>query len=248
MRPGSRSSLAFIVLQGLPAPPACGTRPARRARLPHRRGRRHARDERDLRSRAPCSAPAASKRAAGRSVSAPRPNSAGERRLVGRFADAVERRRRRDRRPAHRRRSAHDAALLLEYQGRLAIAAFLAHRAELRGAPPWVVATRANTQPAFGCYLPDPQAAIARPYGPSSSRSRATRSPRSPGSPTPASSATSGFHGPCRASEGSRADHRSAGAAVLDHGRRQRRARHSARPSSRGGTHSSMRRGERART
>ena len=47
----------------------------------------------------------------------------------------------------------------LEYQGRPAIAAFLAHRAELRGAPLRVVATRANTQPAFGCYLPDPQAA-----------------------------------------------------------------------------------------
>ena len=28
-----------------------------------------------------------------------------------------------------------------------------------------VVPTRANTQPAFGCYLPDAQAAIARPYG-----------------------------------------------------------------------------------
>jgi RNA polymerase sigma-70 factor (ECF subfamily) len=27
------------------------------------------------------------------------------------------------------------------------------------------VTTRANGQPAFGCYLPDPQAAIARAYG-----------------------------------------------------------------------------------
>jgi len=27
------------------------------------------------------------------------------------------------------------------------------------------VPTRANTQPAFGCYLPDAPAAIARPYG-----------------------------------------------------------------------------------
>ena len=25
--------------------------------------------------------------------------------------------------------------------------------------------TRANTQPAFGCYLPDAHTAIARPYG-----------------------------------------------------------------------------------
>jgi RNA polymerase sigma-70 factor (TIGR02960 family) len=97
---------------------------------------------------------------------APRPNSARERQLVGRFADAVQ--------------SGDiddlitlltDDALLtmppqpLEYQGHEAIAAFLRHRAELRGAALRVVATRANTQPAFGCYLPDPQAAIARPYG-----------------------------------------------------------------------------------
>ena len=98
--------------------------------------------------------------------SAPRPNSARERRLVGRFADAVQ--------------SGDidqvialltDEALLtmppqpLEYQGHEAIAAFLGHRAELRGAALRVVPTRANTQPAFGCYLPDTQAAIARPYG-----------------------------------------------------------------------------------
>jgi RNA polymerase sigma-70 factor (TIGR02960 family) len=97
---------------------------------------------------------------------APRPNSARERQLVGRFADAVE--------------GGDiddivtlltDEALLtmppqpLEYQGRQAIAAFLRQRGELRGRPLRVVPTRANTQPAFGCYLPDPQAAIARPYG-----------------------------------------------------------------------------------
>ena len=97
---------------------------------------------------------------------APRPNSARERELVGRFADAVQ--------------SGDvddvvalltDDALLtmppqpLEYQGHEAIAAFLRHRAELRGAPLRVVPTRANTQPAFGCYLPDAHAAIARPYG-----------------------------------------------------------------------------------
>jgi RNA polymerase sigma-70 factor (ECF subfamily) len=35
----------------------------------------------------------------------------------------------------------------------------------LRGAPLRFVPTRANTQPAFGCYLPEPHAAIARPYG-----------------------------------------------------------------------------------
>jgi RNA polymerase sigma-70 factor (TIGR02960 family) len=96
----------------------------------------------------------------------PLPNSARERELVARFADAVE--------------SGNvddvvalltDDALLtmpplpLEYQGHAAIAAFLRHRAELRGAALRVVPTRANTQPAFGCYLPDPHAAIARPYG-----------------------------------------------------------------------------------
>jgi RNA polymerase sigma-70 factor (TIGR02960 family) len=97
---------------------------------------------------------------------APQPNSARERQLVGRFADAVE--------------SGDiddvvalltDDALLtmppqpLEYQGHAAIAAFLRHREELRGTPLRVVPTRANTQPAFGCYLPDAHAPIARPYG-----------------------------------------------------------------------------------
>jgi len=97
---------------------------------------------------------------------APRPNSATERQLVGRFADAVQ--------------SGDvdeivslltDDALLtmppqpLEYQGHEAIAAFLRHREELRGTPLRLVPTRANAQPAFGCYLPDAQAAIARPRG-----------------------------------------------------------------------------------
>ena len=97
---------------------------------------------------------------------APGPNSARERELVGRFADAVQ--------------SGDidevmalltdDAQLTmppqpLEYQGRGAIAAFLYHRAELRGTPLRIVPTRANTQPAFGCYLPDAHAPIARPYG-----------------------------------------------------------------------------------
>jgi len=97
---------------------------------------------------------------------APRPNSALERQLAGRFADAVE--------------SGDtdevvalltDDALLtmppqpLEYQGHEAIGAVLRHRAELRGAALRVVPTQANTQPAFGCYLPEAQAAIARAYG-----------------------------------------------------------------------------------
>jgi RNA polymerase sigma-70 factor (TIGR02960 family) len=97
---------------------------------------------------------------------APLPNSARERALVGRFADAVE--------------SGDidevvalltdDARLTMppqpiEYQGHEAIAAFLRHHAELRGAALRVLPTRANTQPAFGCYLPDSHAAVARPYG-----------------------------------------------------------------------------------
>jgi RNA polymerase sigma-70 factor (TIGR02960 family) len=97
---------------------------------------------------------------------APRPNSARERQLVGRFADAFQ--------------SGDvdevvalltDDALLtmppypLEYQGHEAIAAFLRYGKELRGAPLRLVPTRANTQPALGCYLPDAQAGIARPYG-----------------------------------------------------------------------------------
>ena len=96
---------------------------------------------------------------------APRPDSAGERRLVGRFADAVE--------------SGdvdelvalltEDARLTmpplpLEYQGRAAIGAFLRHREGLRGRPLRVVPTRANTQPAFGCYLPDTQMAMANAH------------------------------------------------------------------------------------
>jgi SnoaL-like domain/Sigma-70, region 4 len=96
---------------------------------------------------------------------APRPDPASERRLVGRFADAVE--------------SGdvdelvalltEDARLTmpplpLEYQGHAAIGAFLRHREELRGRPLRAVLTRANTQPAFGCYLPDTQTAIAHAH------------------------------------------------------------------------------------
>jgi RNA polymerase sigma-70 factor (TIGR02960 family) len=97
---------------------------------------------------------------------APQPNSARERQLVGRFADAFQ--------------SGNvddlvallsDDALLtmpplpLEYQGRDAIAAFLRYARELRGAPLRLLPTRANTQPALACYLADPQAAIAHAFG-----------------------------------------------------------------------------------
>ena len=52
-----------------------------------------------------------------------------------------------------------------QYQGHPAIAAFLADRACLRGVNYRVVPTRANGQPALGCYLPDAHAATARAAG-----------------------------------------------------------------------------------
>jgi RNA polymerase sigma-70 factor, ECF subfamily len=97
---------------------------------------------------------------------APLPRTPRERELVSRFADAVE--------------SGDvdgvvslltdDAWLTMppqpfEYQGHAAIARFLRDRAALRGQPLRLVPTRANGQPAFGCYLPEAHTAIARPYG-----------------------------------------------------------------------------------
>jgi hypothetical protein len=96
---------------------------------------------------------------------APQPNSAVERRLVARFADAYQ-----SGDVDELVQLLTDDALVtmppqpLEYQGHAAIAALLRQRAEVRGAPVRVVPTRANTQPAFGCYLVDAQAGIARPY------------------------------------------------------------------------------------
>ena len=89
---------------------------------------------------------------------APLPRSARERELIGRFAAAVER----GDSEAVVSLLTDDARLTmpplpLEYQGQTAIAAFLRHRADLRGAPLRVVPTRANTQPAFGCYVSDAQ-------------------------------------------------------------------------------------------
>jgi RNA polymerase sigma-70 factor, ECF subfamily len=52
-----------------------------------------------------------------------------------------------------------------EYQGHTAIASFLRYRFEIQGHPLRVVATRANTQPAFGCYFQALSADVARPYG-----------------------------------------------------------------------------------
>jgi RNA polymerase sigma-70 factor (ECF subfamily) len=97
---------------------------------------------------------------------APLPNSRAEREVVGRFADAVE-------------TGDLDTVVALltdeawlrmppqpfEYQGAAAIGRFLQDRAVRRGAPLRLVPTRANGQPAFGCYFPTPHTDIARPYG-----------------------------------------------------------------------------------
>jgi RNA polymerase sigma-70 factor (TIGR02960 family) len=96
---------------------------------------------------------------------APLSRSARERELLGRFAAAVE-------------RGDVDSMVSLltddawvtmppepyEYQGRQAIGRFLEDRQARRGANLRLVPTRANGQPAFACYLPDAQAAIARAF------------------------------------------------------------------------------------
>jgi RNA polymerase sigma-70 factor (TIGR02960 family) len=107
-----------------------------------------------------------SRLSAGERERAPLPRSARERELVGRFANAVE---------------SGDVdgvvslltadawltmpPLPLEYQGHAAIAGFLHNRAVVRGRPLGLVRTRANGQPAFGCYLAHAHAATAHPYG-----------------------------------------------------------------------------------
>jgi RNA polymerase sigma-70 factor (ECF subfamily) len=98
-------------------------------------------------------------------VRARAPSSARERELAGRFATALE------------HGDTDDIVSLLtddawltmppqpyEYQGAQTIASFLRDRTALHGNLR-LVPTRANGQPAFGCYLPDAQAAIARAYG-----------------------------------------------------------------------------------
>ena len=104
---------------------------------------------------------------AGRREHAPLPRSPAERELVGRFAEAWE---------------AGDVdgivALLTEdavgtmppepgvYEGRDALAAFLEDRFRWRGERRMrLVATRANSQPAFGCYMQDPRTPVARAHG-----------------------------------------------------------------------------------
>jgi RNA polymerase sigma-70 factor (TIGR02960 family) len=96
---------------------------------------------------------------------APLPQSRREREIVGRFADAVQ-------------VGDTDSVVTLltddawltmppepyEYQGPTAIAAFLRDRAARRGAPLRLVPTRANNQPAFGCYFRAPHTDVGRPY------------------------------------------------------------------------------------
>ena len=97
----------------------------------------------------------------------PLPGSARERELVGLFATAVEH----GDTPGVISLLTDDAWLTMpphpyEYQGGDAIASFIAReRGDRRDANLRLVPTRANGQPAFGCYLPDPHAPIARAYG-----------------------------------------------------------------------------------
>jgi RNA polymerase sigma-70 factor (ECF subfamily) len=97
---------------------------------------------------------------------APAPRSPRERELVSRFVDAFE---------------AADVGKLvdlltddawltmppepLEYQGHAAIAQFYLSRTWWGVQPARLVPTRANNQPAFGYYLRDPQAPVARAHG-----------------------------------------------------------------------------------
>ena len=89
---------------------------------------------------------------------APLPNSKLERDIVGRFAETVEN----GDVDGMVALLTDDAWLTMPplphaYQGRDAIGAFLRGAEERRGAPMRLVPTRANTQPAFGCYLPVPE-------------------------------------------------------------------------------------------
>ena len=95
---------------------------------------------------------------------APLPSSRLERDVVGRFAEAIE--------AGDTDRVValltDDAWLTMppepyEYQGVAAIGTFVSDRTQRRGAP-LLVPTRANAQPAFGVYFPDPDTGIARPY------------------------------------------------------------------------------------
>jgi RNA polymerase sigma-70 factor (ECF subfamily) len=96
---------------------------------------------------------------------APLPDSRLERDIVGRFADTVEN----GDIDGMVALLTDDAWLTMPplphaYQGGIAISAFLRSAEERRGTPLRLAATRANAQPAFGCYLTMPDAEIARAY------------------------------------------------------------------------------------
>jgi RNA polymerase sigma-70 factor (TIGR02960 family) len=96
---------------------------------------------------------------------APLPSSRLERHIVGRFAETVE-----DGDIDGMIALLTDDAWLTmpplphAYQGHASIGAFLRGAEERRGAPMRLVATRANTQPAFGCYLAEPGTDVARAF------------------------------------------------------------------------------------
>jgi RNA polymerase sigma-70 factor, ECF subfamily len=104
---------------------------------------------------------------AGQRELVPLPGSPRERELVDRFVAAVEQ----GDTPGLISLLTEDAWLTMppqpyEYQGGEAIARFIGReRGDRRGANLRLVSTRANGQPAFGCYLPDPHAPILRAYG-----------------------------------------------------------------------------------
>jgi RNA polymerase sigma-70 factor (ECF subfamily) len=96
---------------------------------------------------------------------APVPNSTLERNVLGRFADAVEN----GDVDGMVALLTDDAWLTMppepyEYQGPSVIGRFLRDREVRRGAPLRLVPTRANAQPAFGCYIPIPDTDTALPY------------------------------------------------------------------------------------
>jgi RNA polymerase sigma-70 factor (ECF subfamily) len=97
---------------------------------------------------------------------APLPNSRRERDVVGQFANAME-----DGDVDTVVALLTDDAWLTmppyphQYQGDAAIGNFLRARGARHETPLRLVPTRANGQPAFGCYFPCPQTDIARAYG-----------------------------------------------------------------------------------
>jgi RNA polymerase sigma-70 factor (ECF subfamily) len=97
---------------------------------------------------------------------APLPRSPQERELVARFADAFERG---DVEPIVAL-LAEDACFTMppepeEYEGHEAIKQFYAHAFARRDTPHRLIATRANSQPAFGQYVKDPHTEVGRARG-----------------------------------------------------------------------------------